>query len=287
MKKIICFIFIIFLQFSLTSCAKSANIDENLENLFINYKSNIENLEVHKAETKVYFAENKYVSFDISTDFIVEFNNDDIVLFDDNTAMARLYSNINITPSNKDLFKNYNGIYINPKTNKLLRKIYTGTKTLKLEETDIENFRIVNAMQITPIYENYENIGIAVYFPNNQEEEINYTDIKITNSTNSISSTTGTIFYTFLKDGADLSNITKTSFNKNIMFNIEYSTSENNINNIFIEMDMLFENNNFIVFNIIKSGEKDFYYLEMTVDDNNYYIIDNFNNPNLINFVLK
>ena len=260
MKKIISLILIVFLQFSLVSCKNSANNDENIEKLFENYSNYENNIEIHKTETKVYFAENRYVSFKISNDFNVNFENENIVLFDDGTAMAKLYSQVNITPSNANFYKNYSGIFVNPKANTIIRKISTGTKTLKLEETNLENFSIVNAMQITPIFETYQNVGIAIYFPNNQEDEINFSNFKITNNDIGISSSTGTIFYTYLKDNYDLSNLSKTDFNTSIQFEFELSNS-NNLNTISIDMDILLEHK-FIIFNIIKVGN-DFYYLQM------------------------
>ena len=284
MKKIICFIMIIFLQFSLVSCEKSAQNDENVKNLFSNYNEQIEETEIHKSETQIYYKENKYVSFEITNDFSVNFNNDDIVFFDDGTAMAKLYSYITIKPADTNFHKNYDGIYINAQNNKILREINTGSKTLSLEEINLESFKIVNAMKITPLFESYKNIGVAIYFPNNQEDEINYDEIKIRNSDGVFTSNTGTIYYTCLKDIYNLNGLSKNDFNTSIQFEFQLDTI-NNLNTISIDMDINFENK-FITLNIIKVGENDFYYLPMQ-ENNMQFSINNGDNINLINFILK
>lgn len=305
MKKILCVLLIIFLQFSLVSCEKTSKSVENNEKLFANYSSNSDELNIHKATTKVYFAENRYVSFDISEDFIVHFENDDIVFFDDGTAMAKLYSMVNITPSNNEFIKIFNGNFVNPKTNLVLSKIDTGSKKLKIKDINLENFKIVNGMRITPIYEEYSNIGVAVYFHNieeddeNEEENIdeNVDDensqeiepetpiIKIENTTNNISSKTGTIFFTFLKEFESVENISKSNFYTNIVFDFSTNLDENNILNLQLNMD-IFLTNEPMVFTIIKAFDDEFYYIEMN-NENNLFVLNNHNNPVLINFSLS
>ena len=243
-------VFIITIIFLLSSCS-SSNTDSQSKiynEYFSNYKKQDNTssfIEIKSSDTKLYYAENKYVSFSASSDFIVTFKENDIVLFDDGTAMAKLYSIVNLSLSNSNFKLIHNNNYVNYKDKKILSKISTGSKSYSLCDIDLSNFKIVNTSLISCSYDSFDFIGNMIYFPNDKIDlDFNLIDFKLSNS--EITSSTGKIFYAYISDNFNFENIT----NSNIISNIEYTYKINqtldNTKSLHFEFDCVTENETFL-----------------------------------------
>lgn len=283
MKNLKIIILILFTSFSLIACSPSNNKDDIYLNYFSNYNSlstnNISST-IKSSDTKLYYAENKYVSFSISDDLKVTFNENDIVLFDDGSAMAKLYSIIKIEPADSNFTPIHNGYYIDFSKKKILSKISTGAKTHSLKDIEMDKFKIVNTTLLSCKYENFEIIGNMVYYPNNPSENISLNNI-IFNTNNEITSSSGTVFYTYLNSSSNYENISKSDFVSNIEFDYNLTTSQNNNICINLSFDSITNNETFYVYSILRDSNNNLYFVNISANENNIYSIKGIENYNL------
>ena len=277
MKNLKIIILLFFITFTLTSC-KPTNNNTN-EEIYLNYFSNYNSISsenifsnIKSSDTKLYYAENKYVSFSATSDLSISFKDNDIVLFDDGTAMAKLYSTISIVPADLNFSLIHNGYYANFSEKKILSKISTGTKSYTLNNIELSNFKIVNATLLSCIYEDFEIIGNMIYYFDNTDSDILSNDV-IFEYTNEITSPDGRVFYTYLKDNINYNNLTNDSFISNIEFNFTTNTISENITCINFTFNCITNNETFYVYSILKDSKGKFYFVNIDIKENNIYSI--------------
>lgn len=266
MKRLSYLVLFLFILINVVACSSPKTNDNNATNSFLNYHTE-GNISPKDSSTKIYYAENQYVSFSLDSTLSVEFNDNDIVVFNDGTAMAKLYSVIKIYPTSSS-YKLINGNnYINFESNVVFTKISTGSKTYSLEDIDLSNFKIVDASLITPVFEEFFVAGGLIYVPE-FDKEGNIKPVTIKTQNDNIYSANGTIFYAYFNEKYT-SDKTKNDIKANI--ELDFSTIETNSCNIInLYFDLLAEIDKYLAFTIIKT-DKSFYFIEMKYNNEGYY----------------
>lgn len=298
MKKITNIILLIVITIFATACSPKSESIDIINTNFSNYHcstSLISKQNIKLVDTKIYYAENRYVTFSIEPELSVNYNDNDIVLFEDGTAMVKLYSTINIYPTNSDFKLIYNNFYVNLKTSEIINKISTGNKTYNLSNIDLENLKIVNATMLSAKYEKFEPIGACVYIFDSEteadneleEKQIDNKNININVKNNIITSNTGTIYYAYFKDDLGSNNYTPENIDSNIEYNLEVINTQSDKINVKFNFDLLYKPEIYIVYTILKDSSGNFYFMEMTLNETSTYESETFESSKINTILLK
>lgn len=172
--------------------------------------------DIKSAETKMYYRNSGYVDLGLDDEFNISSNGkENIVYFDDDTIMVKSGAEFFVRPKDSNFKICYNNIFANFSTCQILKVIVNNKETSNNKENPI-NLTINNKTTISAKFVEFETVGIANLIKTNSSD-----NPKITFSGNSFTCVNGTLYYAFLKNDRDMTDLDVSNFSSNIVFDVK------------------------------------------------------------------